>query len=154
MLDAADSESEDIVQETFIRLHRQIARKGPDSVRHLTSWLFKTAHNLTIDLLRKRSRRKQSELDVEDASQTTAQSVADELDAVSEVLRREAREVTLRELTQIDDQQRQVILLKIIQGMTLRQVAEVAGVSVSLVNYRLNQGLAELARRLRKAGVV
>jgi DNA-directed RNA polymerase specialized sigma24 family protein len=38
--------------------------------------------------------------------------------------------------------------------MTLRQVAEVVGVSVTTVNYRLNEGLGILARRLRRAGVV
>ena len=77
-----------------------------------------------------------------------------DLDVLGEVLRREARQVALRELAQLDEQQRQVVLLKIIQGMTLREVAEVVGVSVSLVNYRLNQGLKELAQRLKKAGVV
>ncbi|MHC4113372.1 MAG: sigma factor-like helix-turn-helix DNA-binding protein [Planctomycetota bacterium] len=46
------------------------------------------------------------------------------------------------------------MLLKVIQGMTLRQVAKVVGISVSLVNYRLNQGLTELSRRLKRAGVV
>ena len=76
------------------------------------------------------------------------------MDVLGEVLRREARQVALRELAQLDEQQRQVVLLKIIQGMTLREVAEVVGVSVSLVNYRLNQGLKELAQRLKKAGVV
>jgi len=82
------------------------------------------------------------------------EQAADELDALGEVLRREAREVALRELAKLDDQHRQIVLLKIIQGMTLRQVAEVVGISVSLVNYRLNKGLTELARRLQKAGVV
>jgi DNA-directed RNA polymerase specialized sigma24 family protein len=38
--------------------------------------------------------------------------------------------------------------------MSLRQVAEVVGVSFATVNYRLNQGLSILAQRLRKAGVV
>jgi DNA-directed RNA polymerase specialized sigma24 family protein len=76
------------------------------------------------------------------------------MDALGEVLRQEARQVALRELAELDLEQRQVVLLKIIQGMSLRQVAEVVGASVSLVNYRLNQGLTELARRLRKAGVV
>ncbi|NIS51692.1 MAG: hypothetical protein GWN67_11395 [Phycisphaerae bacterium] len=60
----------------------------------------------------------------------------------------------MRELAQLDEQQRQVVLLKVIQGMSLRQVAKVIGISVSLVNYRLNQGLTELARRLKRAGVV
>ena len=92
---------------------------------------------------------------------TTAESVpleqepaADYLDALGEMVRQEAREVALRELGELDEQYRQVVLLKIIQGMTLRQVAEVVGISTSMANYRLNKGLAELARRLQRAGVV
>lgn len=154
LLGTTDHESEDIVQETFVRLHRQVAGKGGQSVRNLGTWLFRTAHNLTIDVLRRRARRiRVSETTVESASLAQEQA-ADELDALGEVLRQEAREVALRELAKLDDQQRQVVLLKIIQGMTLRQVAEVVGISVSMVNYRLNQGLTELARRLQKAGVV
>lgn len=154
MLGTTDHEAEDIVQETFFRLHRQIAAKGPRSVRHLATWLFRTAHNQTIDVLRRRSRRKSVAETTADPAALAQEQAADELDALSEVLRQEARQAALRELAELDDQQRQVVLLKIIQGMTLRQVAEVVGISVSMVNYRLNQGLAELARRLQKAGVV
>lgn len=154
MLGRVDHEAEDIVQEAFVRLHCQVAGHGAGSVRHLTTWLFRVAHNLTIDVLRKRSRRKHVPETTVDPDVLSEKQAADEFDALGEVLRQEARQVALRELAQLDDEQRQVVLLKVIQEMTLRQVAEVVGVSVSLVNYRLNQGLKELARRLKKAGVV
>jgi RNA polymerase sigma-70 factor (ECF subfamily) len=154
MLGRIDHEAEDIVQEAFVRLHRQVAGHGSDSVKHLTTWLFRVTHNLTIDTMRQRTKRRRPPVTNVDPSALSEEQAADELDALGEVLRQEARQVALRELSQLDDQQRQVILLKVIQGMSLRQVAKVIGISVSLVNYRLNQGLTELARRLRKAGVV
>ncbi len=154
MLGRFDHEAEDIVQEAFIRLNRQIEGHGSASVKHLTTWLFRVAHNLTIDTVRRRSRRKRRSETVVDPAALSQEQAADELDARGEVLRREARQVALRELAELDDQQRQVVLLKVIQGMSLRNVAEVVGISVSMVNYRLNQGLTELAQRLRKAGVV
>ena len=154
MLGSIDHEAEDIVQEAFVRLHRQVSRQGPQSVKHLTTWLFRTAHNLTLDVIRRQSRRKRATEAISDAAQTAEERAADEMDALSEVLRREAGDAALRELAKLDDEQRQVVLLRIIQGMSLREVAEVAGISISLVNYRLNQGLAELARRLRKASVL
>jgi len=154
MLGSIDHEAEDIVQETFVRLHRQVVGHGAGSVKNLTAWLFRVANNLTIDMLRRRSRRKRVPETNVDPAVLSQEQAADELDALGEVLRQEARQVALRELAQLDDQQRQVILLKVIQGMTLREVAEVVGISVSLVNYRLNQGLTELAERLRKAGAV
>lgn len=154
MLGRIDHEAEDIVQETFVRLHRQVTGHGPGSVKHLTTWLFRVTHNLTIDTMRRRSQRRRVPETAVDPSVLSEERAADELDALGEVLRQEARQVALRELAQLDDQQRQVVLLKVIQGMTLRQVAKVVGISVSLVNYRLNQGLTELSQRLKKAGVV
>ena len=154
MLGVANHEAEDIVQDTFVKLHRQVVGKGRKSVRNLTTWLFRTAHNQTIDVIRRRARRRRAVQAAAEPAIVVQDEAANELDALSEVLRREARQVALRELGELDDELRQVVLLKIIQGMTLRQVGEVVGVSISLVNYRLNQGLAELARRLRKAGVV
>ncbi|MHC4315712.1 MAG: RNA polymerase sigma factor [Planctomycetota bacterium] len=154
MLGRIDHEAEDVVQEAFVRLHRQVAGHGSGSVKHLTTWLFRVTHNLTIDMLRRRSKRRRVPVTAVDPSALSEEQAADELDALGEVLRQEARQVALRELAQLDDQHRQVVLLKVIQGMTLRQVAKVVGISVSLVNYRLNQGLTELSRRLKRAGVV
>jgi len=154
MLGTADHEAEDVVQETFVRLHLQVTKKGRRSVRNLTTWLFKTAQNLTNDVFRRRGRRKRATETIAEPTSLANEQAAEDLDVLSELLRQEAREVALRELAELDAPYRQVVLLKIIQGMTLRQVAEVVGISISLANYRLNKGLEELARRLQKAGVV
>ena len=145
-------EPEDIVQETFVRLHRQVCTHGPDSIEHLTTWLFRVAHNLALDALRRRARRDTAKASADTAA--PAQQQAEEMDALGEIIRQEARQVVLRELNELDDLYRHVVLLRVVQGMSLRQVAEVVGVSVSTVNYRLNQGLNTLAQRLRRAGVV
>ncbi len=154
MLGASDSQREDVVQEAFVRLHRQVSAHGADSIRYLTTWLFQVAHNLTLDLLRQRTRRQHAGQVSMAPAAVADEQAADDLDALGEAIRQEARQVALRELGQLDELCRQVILLKVVQGMTLRQVAEVVGVSVTTVNYRLNEGLGMLARRLRRAGVV
>jgi len=154
MLGRLDDQREDVVQETFVRLHRQVHAHGWDSVDHLTTWLFHVAHNLTMDVLRQRVRQQEAARVSADPATAAEELAAQELDAVGEVIRQEARQVVLRELTGLDDVYRQVVLLKVVQGMTFRQVAEVVGVSLSTVNYRLNQGLGMLARRLRRAGVI
>ena len=164
MLGTTDDQREDVVQETFIRLHRQISTQGWDSIKHPTTWLFQVAHNLTMDVLRQRMRRQDAcseyrlqavRVDPAQAGTPNAQQeqAAQEMDALGEAIRQEARHVVLHELAQLEEVYRQVVLLKIIQGMSLRQVAEVVGVSLTTVNTRLNQGLGILAQRLRKAGV-
>ncbi len=166
MLGTMADQSEDVVQETFIRLHRQVAAHGWDSIKHPTTWLFQVAHNLTMDVLRRRKRRQDatgsparnhgagtSGQVPADPAISAEEQAAQEMDALGEAIRQEARHAVLRELGQLEEQYRQVVLLKIIQGMSLRQVAEVVGVSLTTVNSRLNQGLGILAQRLRKAGV-
>jgi RNA polymerase sigma-70 factor (ECF subfamily) len=160
MLGTMDDQSDDVVQETFIRLHRQVSTQGWDSIKHPTTWLFQVAHNLTMDVLRQRKRRQDSgspgtanlPIGYSDADQEIGVP-GQEMDALGEAIRQEARHAVLRELGQLEEQYRQVVLLKIIQGMSLRQVAEVVGVSLTTVNSRLNQGLGILAQRLRRAGV-
>ena len=153
MLGTTNDQSEDVVQETFIRLHRQVSTHGWDSVKHLTTWLFQVAHNLTIDALRRRIRQ-EAVSTAPDPVFPDQEPTAREMDALGETIRQEARQVVLRELAELEESYRQVVLLKVIQGMSLRQVAQVVGVSFATVNYRLNQGLSILAQRLRKAGVV
>jgi RNA polymerase sigma-70 factor (ECF subfamily) len=159
ILGSANDQREDVVQETFIRLHRQVSRHGWNSIHHLTTWLFRVAHNLTIDAMRRKVRQETARKDAEAATApdpvaTAQEPTAEEMDALGEAIRQEARQVVLRELARLDDCYRQVVLLKIVQGMSLREAAEVVGVSLSTVNHRLNEGLSILARRLRKAGVV
>ena len=49
----ADS-AEDVVQETFVRLYKQVQRRGEQSIRDVGPWLFRVAHNLAIDHGRRR----------------------------------------------------------------------------------------------------
>jgi RNA polymerase sigma-70 factor (ECF subfamily) len=154
MLGGADAQREDVVQEAFVRLHLQVSAHGWESIQNLTTWLFRVAHNLTMDVLRRKVRQEEAAPVSVDPAMTAQERAAEDLDALGEVIRQEARQAVLRELAQLDELYRQVVLLKIVQGMTLREVAEVAGVSLSAVNYRLNQALSILAQRLRKAGVV
>jgi RNA polymerase sigma-70 factor (ECF subfamily) len=142
---------EDIVQETFIRLHHQVRNRGAASIAHLPTWLFRVAHNRTLDVVKHNTRRQRKHaVPVQDV----AQAATDEFDALSEVLRDEARQVALEALNRLDETQRQVILLKVIQGLTFRQIAEILDLSLSAVNYRLQQGLNQLAHQLKRAGVV
>ena len=154
LLGRVDGETEDLVQEAFIRLHGQVQSHGIDSILNLQTWLFRVAHNLAIDLIRKRERHRPKQEAHQASVAAVAARASGEVDALEDVLRLEARQAALQELKNLDEPIRQVVLLKIIQGMGLRQVAKIVGVSLSTVNYRLNQGLTELARRLKNAGVV
>jgi len=57
-------------------------------------------------------------------------------------------------LHRLPEEQRQVLLLRVVQGMKLREISEVTGLSVGNAGYRISEGLQELARRLKARGVI
>ena len=67
---------------------------------------------------------------------------------------REACHLAVAELEQLPEEQRTVLLLKIMQGFTLREISEVTGLKIGTVNYRLTQGLRALSERLKEAGAI
>lgn len=154
ILGGRNAEVEDVVQETFLRLHRTVIRKGPESILCLSTWLFRVAHNLAIDSGRKKTRRREQVSDEATTLASDQQSTEVSIDAISAMVRREACEMAMKELTSLPDVQRQAILLKVVQGMTMKQIGQVLGMAPSNACYHINQGLAALARRLKSKNVL
>ena len=75
-------------------------------------------------------------------------------DTLGDMERREACDRAMSELRTLPEHQRQAVMLKMLEGMTIRQIAEVTHTSIGNVGYRIAQGLAELSRRLKQAGVI
>ena len=143
--------TEDIVQETFLRLHRQTEKRGEDSIKKLSTWLFRVAHNLVMDARRKRLRETKAQKILADETPggaTGGDGIMDNL------VQREACERAMAELAELPEKQREVLLLKITQDLKLREIAEVMDISISNVAYHMNLGLQRLSRRLKTAGVI
>lgn len=152
---ARDTQPADLVQEAFLRLHRHGRVHGSTSIRHPGTWLYRVVHNLAMDALRKRVRTRDARPALEAAARQRADD-ADEHDAAAlgQLEQREQIDLAMRLLHDLPEQQRRVITLKLLDGLTLRQIAEVLGSSPGSVNYHLNQGLTRLAQQLKQRGAV
>jgi len=151
LLHRDQEESEDVVQEVFCTMHRYVQKNGADSIHNPSVWLFRIAHNMAIDAARQKGlrRRTRGYLDTDTSEPGFA---ADEgLDAL---VQREACKCAVTELDKLPDDLRQVLLLKIIQGLNFRQIGEVTGLTTGNVAYKLNRGLKKLAQRLKETGVI
>ncbi len=147
-------DAEEVVEDTFLRFHRQVSRHGRESISNLAGWLFRVAHNLARDVGRRRKRQKKLQDDV--MSDPTLQATCSshtETPGV-ELARREAYELAMTELRRLPDAEQNILLLKLIQGLTLREISEVTGMRLSTVHYRLNRGLQSLSGRLSELGLV
>ena len=113
------TEAEDLASQVFIKAAGSIG-----SFKHsgapVEAWLFKIAHNLTVDYLRKNSRVK--EVDIEDAAPLHARDNPEE----STMLKSQSQELSVA-LSQLTESQRQVILLRFVGELGSAEVAKIMG---------------------------
>ncbi len=146
--------AEDVVQETFLRLHRQMEDKERTGIRSLKTWLFVVARNLALDVIRKRGREKELWNGVFQDGMEDKQRVTRGNGELGKVMQKEACEQAVEELHKLPDVEAEVLVLRIMEGMTLREISIVTGLKVGNVMYRINKGLRQLTDRLKTAGVV
>lgn len=132
----------DIVQETFIRYVDKRANDGA-AIRYTKAWLYRVAHNLALDHLRKYKR--QLELD-----ETTQENLADHRldtpDAAAD--KRDAEAAAWESLEILSDRDRQVVLLKVIDNKSYKTIAKQLNLTVTNVGFILHNSLKKLAREL------
>jgi RNA polymerase sigma-70 factor (ECF subfamily) len=134
----ARADAEDIVQQTFLQLHR--ARRDFKPGMKLRPWLFTIALNLCRDLQRYRGRR--HETPVEDVVLVAEQP---------EMNAREAAELQARvrlALAQLSAEQRAVIELHWFEELPFGEIATIVGASAGAVRVRAHRGYEALRKSL------
>src|SRR2546428_3678917 len=106
-----------------------------------SSWVYRIAHNATIDHYRRHG--KVTLVPLDDA--TLPQS-ADPSELAMEQLSNEDLRLALRDLT---DEQQQVLILRFFQDLTAAQVAVIMGKSVGAVQALQHRALGSLERTLQ-----
>jgi RNA polymerase sigma factor (sigma-70 family) len=133
--------AEDVVQETFIKLIRQIRENpAPENTR---AWLYKVASNLCRDYWRSASYR---------SERTALPEVPERLDkrpSVAEIYeRRETRKEIIQSLNQLTETQREIVILRFYQDLKLIEIAEVLNLPLGTVKSRLFHALKQLKKQL------
>lgn len=137
--------AEDLVQETFLRVLHAIGQyRYP---RPFKPWLYAIATNLARDHY-KRAEMRYSDSASDDPMQW--ESANDPTDGIEERLlsASEAQRVATAVST-LADHQRETIVLRYYQDLSLAEIADALGIPVGTVKSRLNLGLKRLRVSLR-----
>ncbi|HEX5614985.1 MAG TPA: RNA polymerase sigma factor [Acidimicrobiia bacterium] len=146
-LRARGSEDPDgLANEVFLRAFRVLHTFRGDASR-FRSWIFTIARNCLIDERRRAARRPQ----VVVLPHTESPDLAP--DAETEALARLAHERVAELLAGVSEDQRDVLLLRIVADLSVEQTAEVLGKSREAVKALTRRGLAALERELQRQGV-
>ena len=143
MLGAGD-EADDVGQETFIRLHRALDSFREEST--LQTYLVRIALNLLLNALKQRKRRSWRFLSRDrDANVPVAVAPSPHVPADES---EERRELVSRAVQQLGDKHRAVVTLRLLQGLSVRETAQVLDVPEGTVLSRLARATEQLRASL------
>lgn len=125
---------EDVLQDTLVKaLH---ARAEGTSVENLEGWLFRIAHNASLDFLRERSR-------------GTVVPLTEDLEAAA-IPESDIVAISFQTFLRLPELQRCAVILKDVLGHSVEEIAGIAGCSAIAAKSALQRGRAAL-RRLAQA---
>jgi len=146
----SDAEAQDLTQEVFLRVFRSL-KSYRSAEGSFTTWLARLTRNLLIDNYR-RTRQDRVTDSIEEQlpvlEEGMAAAAAGRPDRM--VAGREASEILQTALQRLSPELRETLILRDLQEMEYREIADVLKIPEGTVKSRLNRGRAELGRILRK----
>ncbi|MBM3774115.1 MAG: sigma-70 family RNA polymerase sigma factor [Acidobacteria bacterium] len=127
---------EDVGQEVFLRLYFSLDRLRSAEV--FETWLYRLTVNAAYDYLRKRSRRGEFRIaDLSEEQVRAADWAAGARMAQEEKDRKRIRDTVNRVLDAVSPKERILLLLKEVEGLSLRELAKIYGVKENALKVRL-----------------
>jgi len=138
--------AQDIVQNTFIRLFRKW--EGTlDPSPQLSSWLYRVAHNCAVDYIRKESRRRDLHLRQAEEKEDFVDPDRGEKSGISE-----GAERAVAVLQKLSMRERQLVILKVYEEKSYREISNITGLTVGNVGYILHHAMKKMAAELGGSG--
>ncbi len=134
-----DQTAEDLLQETFLRIHRRLETLG-DGER-LAPWVFQIARNLVVDHYRARGRVRH--LPESEAELKTAPSRSEYLNASKEVA-----SWLPPTIDSLPEAYRDAVRMYELEGVSQREIADELGLSISGAKSRVQRGREKLKQVL------
>jgi len=125
----ASPDLEDIVQDVFVNVHRSLGRYRGDC--KFTTWLYRVTRNVTIDHLRSRS--------VNTIELDAWRPLRADTNAWKQLEARDLLRALNAALQHVSPEYREAFFLYEIEGMKLREIAELTGDSINTIAARVRR---------------
>ena len=142
--------ADDVVQEAFIKAHRDIHRFAGQS--QLSTWLYRIAVNQSLDTIRKKQRTDRWLSFLSPTADTEGQPTVPEgsVPAVASLglENAELRDVIFEAMGELSAEHRAVVQLRLVDEMSLEETAQLLRCRPGTVNSRLHYACEHLRRKL------
>ena len=133
---------DDVVQEAYLRVMKA---KGKGSMAAPKAFLFATARNIALNMVRAAGVRGENELELIDDC-----DIIDDAANVQEmVAKNQELEILTRAIQSLPDRCRQVFTLRKVYGLKQREIAKKLGISPRTVNAQISVGVDRCAAFVR-----
>jgi len=140
--------AQDVVQDTFIKLFRKWEEDLMPSPK-ISSWLYRVAHNCAVDYLRKETRHLALHQNQSlDKQQFVMPDRGDGFQISAEAAK------AAKALNVLDMRERQLVVLKVYEEKSYREINEITGLTVSNVGYILHHAMKKMAAELKRAKTI
>ena len=146
-------EAQDLTQDVFLRVFKTIKTfRSAEGSFH--TWLARVTRNLLIDHYRRTRQERVTDSIEEQLPMLEEAGGAASARPDQALAGREASEILQATLQRLSPDLREAVILRDLQEMEYREIADVLDIPEGTVKSRINRGRAELARLLRKQKLV
>jgi RNA polymerase sigma factor (sigma-70 family) len=137
--------AEDIFQDTFLKVIQSVKTgKYADNGKFI-SWVMRIAHNLIIDHFRRIKQLNTISNDDYDSDIFNSRKLADD-NVEDTMIKRQIHNDIRKMITQLPDDQREVVILRHYSGLSFKEIADITGVSINTALGRMRYALINLRR--------
>jgi RNA polymerase sigma factor (sigma-70 family) len=137
--------AEDIFQDTFLKVIQSVKSGRYYDNGKFLSWVMRIAHNLIIDHFRRIKQMNTVSNDNYDSDIFNSRKFADE-NIEDSLIKRQVQKDIRKMITQLPEDQREVVILRHYAGLSFKEIAEITEVSINTALGRMRYALINLRK--------
>jgi len=144
--------TEDVFQDTFIKVIKTLKLGKYNEEGKFLPWVMRIAHNLVIDHFRKNSRMPK----FDNAGEFSIFSVLSDstLNAEKTLIKNQVESDVRRIIEELPEDQKQVLLMRMYQDMSFKEISERTGVSINTALGRMRYALINMRKVIEQNNIV
>jgi RNA polymerase sigma-70 factor, ECF subfamily len=144
--------TEDVFQDTFIKVIRTLKLGKYNEEGKFLPWVMRIAHNLVIDHFRKNNRMPK----FDNSNDFNIFSVLSDssLNAEKSLIKDQVEEDVKRLIEELPEDQKEVLVMRIYNDMSFKEISENTGVSINTALGRMRYALINLRKVIEKHNIV
>jgi RNA polymerase sigma-70 factor, ECF subfamily len=144
--------TEDVFQDTFIKVIRTLKLRKYNEEGKFLPWVMRIAHNLVIDHFRKNNRMPK----FDNSNNFNIFSVLSDssLNAEKTIIKSQVVEDIKRLIEQLPEDQKEVLIMRMYNDMSFKEISENTGVSINTALGRMRYALINLRKVIEKHNIV